>query len=66
MVREFLDSVRIGRERVEPVEGDVKALVLDTISPWDGSDGEQATEDEFSLEDLGLAGDGRNDAKDEL
>jgi len=71
-VREFLDSVRMGRERVVPVEGDATALTLDPVSPWDGSDGEQATEDEFSLEDLGLAGDGNGngngdgDAKDEL
>jgi hypothetical protein len=54
------------------VEGDATALTLDPVSPWDGSDGEQATEDEFSLEDLGLAGDGNGngngdgDAKDEL
>lgn len=65
-VKEFLNEVRSGRERVTDVDGGSLAQ-LETRSPWDGTDGEVEVEEEFSLEDLGIGGDiGASDNKDEL
>ncbi len=61
-VKEFLNEVRTGRERVVDVEGSL--VQLETRSPWDGTDGEAEVEEEFSLEDLGIGGD--DAGKDEL
>lgn len=58
-VREFLDAVRTGAERVEPISGSLAEAA--TTTPWDGQDVEVAEEEEFSLEEL--MGD---DDKDEL
>ena len=60
-VKEFLNGVRNGRERVAPIDGELTAL--ETKAPWDGTDGEAPVDEEFSLEDLGIGG---GDAKDEL
>ena len=54
-VRDFLNSVRTGRERVADVEGSLAQL--ENRAPWDGSDGQVIEEEEFSLEDLGIGGD---------
>lgn len=62
-IKEFMDAVRTGRERVAPIEGPLATLA--TRAPWDGNDGEEAVEDEFSLEDLGIGG-AADEAKDEL
>ena len=59
-VREFLNAVRAGRERVVDVEGGSLAQ-LDDVSPWDGVDGVVEMEEEFSLEDLGIGGGGGGD-----
>lgn len=58
-VKEFLNEVRTGRERVAPVEGSLAQL--ETRAPWDGTDGEAEVEEEFSLEDLGIGGDSDKD-----
>lgn len=60
-VRDFLGNVRTGRERVAPVEGELGALA--GVAPWDGGDGAEEVEEEFSLEDLGIGG---GDAQEEL
>jgi protein disulfide-isomerase A6 len=62
-LREFLDGVRTGRERVVELEGEL--ATLEERAPWDGSEGQEMVEEEFSLEDLGLAIE-ENEAKDEL
>lgn len=49
-VLEFINSVRTGQERVEPVTGALAALT--TTDPWDGKEGVLEVEEEFSLEDL--------------
>lgn len=51
-VKEFLDSVRKGQEPVINVSGELSKP--STISPWDGQDGREEVEEEFSLEDLGI------------
>jgi hypothetical protein len=39
-----------GFERVIPVTGSVPELA--SIDPWDGTDGVEVVEDEFSLDDI--------------
>lgn len=51
-VKEFMDNVRRGQEPVGPISGDIKTIKA--IDAWDGKDGEEIVEEEFSLEDLGL------------
>jgi protein disulfide-isomerase A6 len=63
-VKEFMDAVRTGRERVADVAGALGAV--EERAPWDGQDGEQGAEEEFSLEDLGLGGGGEEEGKEEL
>lgn len=53
-VKEFMDNVRRGQEPVVPIKGDVSAAKVVTTNAWDGKDGEEIIEEEFSLEDLGL------------
>jgi len=54
-LKEFMDAVRNGRERVVAVSGESMAeLELDIRAPWDGTDGAESMEEEFSLEDLGI------------
>lgn len=61
-VKEFMDRVRMGREAVAEVKGALGEAV-EARSPWDGTDGEAAVEEEFSLEDLGI---GTSGDKEEL
>jgi protein disulfide-isomerase A6 len=69
-VKEFMDAVRAGRERVAEVGGGggAEPLRVETRGPWDGRDGEVVEEEEFSLEDLGIGGggEGEEEAKGEL
>lgn len=51
-VKEFMDNVRRGQEPVVSVDGAIGTL--STIDAWDGKDGEEPIEEEFSLEDLGI------------
>lgn len=58
-VRDFLNAVRTGRERVSDIEGTLAQI--ENRSPWDGSDGQEEVEEEFSLEDLGIGGSGNDE-----
>lgn len=62
-VKEFMDAVRAGRERVSDVIGE--AARVEARGPWDGEDGKAEAEEEFSLEDLGIGG-GASAEKEEL
>lgn len=53
-VKEFMDNVRRGQEPVVPISGGIKDAKIATINAWDGKDGQEIIEEEFSLEDLGL------------
>lgn len=53
-VKEFMDNVRRGQEPVVPIKGGINDARVVTIDAWDGKDGEEIIEEEFSLEDLGL------------
>lgn len=53
-VKEFMDNVRRGQEPVLTTNRGVSETSVVTISPWDGQDGQEVIEEEFSLEDLGL------------
>ena len=53
-VKEFMDNVRRGQEPVVPIKGGIGDARVVTINAWDGKDGEEIIEEEFSLEDLGL------------
>ncbi len=69
-VREFLDAVRTGRERVEDVRGGALGALAER-TPWDGGDGEApgggGEEEEISLADLGIGGGGGDEGEhDEL
>lgn len=65
-----MDAVRSGREPISDVtlpENEKTADgLIKTIAPWDGGDGAESLEEEFSLEDLGLGGSDGEDAKEEL
>lgn len=51
-LKEFLDSVRTGRERIAEIDGQL--ATLNEVAAWDGSDGQEVLEEEISLEDLGI------------
>jgi protein disulfide-isomerase A6 len=53
-VKEFLDSVRRGQEPVVSITGELSKAA--TVDAWDGTDGAEELEEEFSLEDLGIGG----------
>ncbi|KAL4431619.1 hypothetical protein ABPG77_001461 [Micractinium sp. CCAP 211/92] len=49
-VKQFLDSVRLGFERVSDVSGELAKV--QTREPWDGGEGAEEAADEFDLADL--------------
>lgn len=49
-VREWMSSVRLGLEGVSNVRGEPARL--ESRTPWDGSEGEAAAEDEFDLSEI--------------
>ena len=53
-LKEFVDSVRAGREPVKPCASEIGGVSVKTRAKWDGKDGELEVEEEFSLEDLGM------------
>ena len=61
-VKAFIESVRLGFERVADVSGPLAAV--EARAPWDGSDGEEVAADEFDLADL--MGDDEEEGKEEL
>lgn len=53
-LKEFMDAVRTGHERVADLEGSLAKI--EERGAWDGQDAAESVEEEFSLEDLGLGG----------
>ena len=61
-VKAFIESVRLGFERVATVSGPL--ATVEARAPWDGSDGEEVAADEFDLADL--MGDDEEEGREEL
>uniref|UniRef100_A0A1A9X5S4 Protein disulfide-isomerase A6 homolog n=1 Tax=Glossina brevipalpis TaxID=37001 RepID=A0A1A9X5S4_9MUSC len=62
-IKEFLRDISYGRGRTVPIRG-AKKPIINTITPWDGKDGQLPTEEDIDLSDVDL--DDGDSWKDEL